>query len=227
MFVGSTTAEKTDAAMCDQFALMEDSPCVDAGDMDYVAGDMETDVYNKQRVFGDAIDIGAAEFVIEETNTKIKLWPKAINYRDEQNLFFCRIKIENCAPEKINADSVLLYYDDVNEGIPPMSSKTYKRVEELMVRFDMQKVRAMLQDVKLKKVTLRVVGKLNDQAQTEFEGTGKLKIYRKKDKDKHHDDCKKHHKHHDKCKDDDKGKHKDDDKGKHKDDDDKKGKKKH
>ena len=111
---------------------------------------------------------------------KIRLWPKAINYRGKQNFFFCTIKIEGCDPEKINADSVLLYYDDVANGIPPMSSKTYKRVEELMVRFDMEQVRDMLKDVDLEMVTLHVVGTLNDLAKTDFEGTDKLKIYRTK-----------------------------------------------
>ena len=185
MFLSDTALDaETDTFERGDFSLMEDSPCVDVGDMGYVAGEMEKDVYNKQRVFEDVIDIGAAEFVIEETNTKIRLWPRVINYRGKQNFFFCTIKIEGCDPEKIDAKSVRLRYGE-GEGIAPMSSRTHKRVEELMVRFDMDDVRGMLKDVNKKMVTLHVAGVLNDQAATEFEGSDKLKIYRKKDKGEH------------------------------------------
>ena len=183
MFLSDTAFDaETDTFECGDFSLMEDSPCVNVGNMGYVAEEMEKDVYNKQRVFEDVIDIGAAEFVIEETNTKIRLRPRVINYRGKQNFFSCTIKIEGCDPEKIDVDSVRLRYGE-GEGIAPISSRTHKRVEELMVRFDMGEVRGMLENVDLKTVTLHVAGVLDDL--TEFEGSDKLKIYQKKDKGEH------------------------------------------
>jgi parallel beta-helix repeat protein len=42
--------------------LSEDSPCIDAGDPNYVAEPNETDLDGNPRVFGDRIDMGAYEF---------------------------------------------------------------------------------------------------------------------------------------------------------------------
>ncbi|MHC4498106.1 MAG: right-handed parallel beta-helix repeat-containing protein [Planctomycetota bacterium] len=43
------------------YHLSEDSPCIDAGDPNYVAGPDETDLDGNPRVFGDRIDMGAYE----------------------------------------------------------------------------------------------------------------------------------------------------------------------
>ena len=62
------------------YSLPEDSPCIDLGDPAYVPDLLETDVYSKKRVFAEVIDIGAAEFVVEEDIiAKLRLWPKVIN----------------------------------------------------------------------------------------------------------------------------------------------------
>ncbi|MHC4676722.1 MAG: right-handed parallel beta-helix repeat-containing protein, partial [Planctomycetota bacterium] len=47
--------------------LSEDSPCIDAGDPNYVAGPDETDLDGNPRVFGERIDMGAYEFTILNT----------------------------------------------------------------------------------------------------------------------------------------------------------------
>jgi hypothetical protein len=49
------------------YHLLEGSPCIDAGDPNYVAGPNETDLDGNPRVFGDRIDMGAYEFTILNT----------------------------------------------------------------------------------------------------------------------------------------------------------------
>ena len=162
------------------FGLTEESPCVDAGDPDYVAEEGATDVYGTQRLVGEAIDIGAAEFAIEESETgeieaKIKLQPKVINLRGQQKWLICTIKLKDHKAEDIDPGSIGLI---VHEGtIEPIWTKKFNRAKNLVVRFDMNKIRDLLNDSQ-KKIELTVQGTLKDD--TPFAGSDTLKVYRKK-----------------------------------------------
>ncbi len=152
------------------FSLPEDSPCVDAGDSMYNPQG-QTDIYGNQRLFGEAIDIGAAEFVLGDAlHADIRLWPKVINLRGKQNFFFCRIKLDGHESDEIDENSIKL------EGIEPILTKKHKHAKELVVRFDMEDIRGLVGDSQAT-ITLKVTGELNDA--TPFEGTDTLKIYRK------------------------------------------------
>ncbi len=161
------------------FGLMEESPCVDTGDPNYVAEEGATDVYGAQRLFGEAIDIGAAEFVIEEIEiieieAKIKFRPKAIKLRGKQKWLFCTIKLKEHEAEDIDADSIVL-----EETIMPKREKKPKRGKHLKVRFDMDEIRELIDDSQ-KTITLTVQGTLKNGAP--FAGVHKLKIRRPKGK---------------------------------------------
>ncbi len=162
------------------FGLMEESPCVDTGDPDYVAEDGATDVYGAQRLVGEAIDIGAAEFVIEELETieaKIKFQPRVINLRGKQKWLICTIKLKDYKSEEIDPKSILL------EGtIEPKWTKKFNRGKNLVVRFDMEEIRNLLDDSQ-KRIELTVQGTLKDDTTLTFAGSGTLKVYRKKVKD--------------------------------------------
>ena len=176
------------------FSLDKDSPCVDMGDNGY-NGEGQTDVYGLQRVFGEAVDIGASEFVADDLiEARVRLWPKVINLRGKQNWFFCTIKMDGYETSEIDLESILL------QGVvEPVWSKKLKRVKELVVRFKMREVRQLV-DESQDSITLSVTGVMNNGVP--FEGTDKVKVYRNKGKghDKHDETLKKgkgHHKHED------------------------------
>jgi len=164
------------------FGLMEGSPCVDAGDPDYVAEDGATDVYGAQRLVGDAIDIGAAEFAIEEPDAseieaKIKFRPKVINLRGKQKWLICTVKLKEYKAEDIDPESIEFFMD--GESIEPKWAKKFNRGKTLVVRFDINEIRDLLDDSQ-KRTTLTVEGALMDGAT--FAGADTLKVFRKKQK---------------------------------------------
>jgi len=54
------------------FHLQENSPAINAGDPDFVAGDTETDFYGNERVFDNRVDCGAYECQTSSEVSKIK-----------------------------------------------------------------------------------------------------------------------------------------------------------
>ncbi len=167
------------------FTLVKDSPCIDTGDTSY-DGQGKTDVYGIQRVFGEAVDIGASEFPVEELiEAKIKLWPKVINLRGRQNWFFCTIKLDDKKTEDIDTDTIRL------QGLlEPVWVKKHKRAKELMVRFRMSEVRDLVPESHAQdSIELTVTGALNNDGML-FKGSQEVKVYQKK-QHKHDEDLKK------------------------------------
>jgi hypothetical protein len=61
--LNATPQDITDDFWIDgNYDLKPDSPCIDAGDPDYVAEPNETDISGHPRIFNDRIDIGADEY---------------------------------------------------------------------------------------------------------------------------------------------------------------------
>ena len=155
--------------------LMEGSLCIDAGDPAYAAENEETDVYGDARMWGEAVDIGAAEYFVEEVNAleaQVRMWPKVINLRGHQNFLFCTIQLEGCESEAIDVESIVL-----GEDLAPIWAKKFKSVKELVVRFDMNAVAEMVMDGPEDTVTLTVAGVLLDG--TPFQGSDTVKVYEK------------------------------------------------
>jgi hypothetical protein len=61
------------------YHLLEDSPCIDAGDPNYVAEPNETDLDGRPRVIGGRIDMGAYELGLLPIEVPMKLVPQALN----------------------------------------------------------------------------------------------------------------------------------------------------
>jgi len=179
MFIESGRFDEQGAYIEGDFGLLEGSPCIDAGDPDYVAGQDDTDVYGAQRIFGEAVDIGAAEFAVREIETleaRIRFQPRVINLRGKQKWFFCAIRLQGYEAEDIDPAGIVL-----EDTIKPGWAKKFKRVEDLIVRFDMDEVRGLI-DHSQKRITLTVRGTLKDG--TPFAGSGTLKVHHKKKKAK-------------------------------------------
>jgi parallel beta-helix repeat protein len=87
------------------YRLWEDSPCIDAGDPNYVAGANETDLDGKPRVIGGRIDMGAYEYR-PPVQAEMKLRPQSLNCVSKRKY----IKAHITLPEGIWAEDV-----DVNE----------------------------------------------------------------------------------------------------------------
>ncbi|MBE0536435.1 MAG: right-handed parallel beta-helix repeat-containing protein [Phycisphaerae bacterium] len=166
--------------------LSAESLCIDAGDPDYgafaadalaQAKEDEKDFYGNPRLSGAAVDIGAAEYFVEDVGeaegANVRLWPKVINLRGQQKFLFCTITLGGHGSDEIDVDSILL------EGtLEPVWTKKFNRVNELVVRFDMDSVAKMVMDHPADTVTLVVQGALlNGEA---FEASDTLKIYRQK-----------------------------------------------
>ncbi len=73
------------------YYLLPDSPCIDAGDPDYITEPNETDLDGRPRVIGSAIDMGAYEsdWVWAEMN----LTPKKLNITSKGNWLKAHIKL--------------------------------------------------------------------------------------------------------------------------------------
>ncbi|MHC4642173.1 MAG: right-handed parallel beta-helix repeat-containing protein, partial [Planctomycetota bacterium] len=61
------------------YHLLEESPCIDTGDPNYLAEPNETDLDGRSRVIGGRIDMGAYELSMPPIEVPMKLVPQAIN----------------------------------------------------------------------------------------------------------------------------------------------------
>ncbi|MHC4285186.1 MAG: right-handed parallel beta-helix repeat-containing protein, partial [Planctomycetota bacterium] len=77
------------------YHLLFASPCIDAGDPNYVAGPNEADLDGRPRVMGGRIDMGAYEASIP---AEVRIVPRTINLASKGNRFTCYIWL----PEQYN-----------------------------------------------------------------------------------------------------------------------------
>jgi len=87
------------------YHLLAGSPCIDAGDANYVAGPNETDLDSNPRVINDRIDMGAYEY-LPPVEAEMKLTPQSLNCASRGKY----IKAHVTLPEGILPEDV-----DVNE----------------------------------------------------------------------------------------------------------------
>lgn len=156
------------------YHLLEESPCIDAGDPDFVAGPDETDIDGNPRKLGKKIDIGADEFVFS-IPAIVKITPKALNLESNGNWISCTIQLpDEYSIYDIDTDTITL-----NKQIQPTWYKTDEEAQKLLVKFDRSEIQDMLENAE-SPVSLRVAGKINDGS--DFAGTDTVKIVRSGDK---------------------------------------------
>ncbi|MBW8035558.1 MAG: hypothetical protein FVQ79_08005 [Planctomycetes bacterium] len=83
------------------YHLLPDSPCIDAGDPNYVPEPNETDLDGNQRVISGLIDMGAYEF-IPRIEVAMRLTPQVVNCRSKGKW----IKAHLVLPEGIGINDV-------------------------------------------------------------------------------------------------------------------------
>ena len=90
------------------YHLLADSPCIDAGDPNYVAEPNETDLDGQPRVIGGRIDMGAFEYS-PPIPAEVRIVPRTINLTSMGKWITCCIWIgEDYNVADIEPNSVLL-----------------------------------------------------------------------------------------------------------------------
>jgi len=148
------------------YRLLEDSLCIDAGDPNFMAVPNETDLDGNPRVRGDAVDMGAYEFVPAIVAT-IVIRPETLNLTSKGKWITCRIWLpEDYNTGEIDSNSIFL------EGeVGPESVQVNEQAQVMIAKFKRSEVQEMLEPGE---VELIVTGKLADG--TVFTGTDTIKV---------------------------------------------------
>ena len=151
------------------YHLQSDSPCIDAGDPNYVAGPNETDLDGRPRVIGGRIDIGAYEYS-RTILAKARIVPRTINLASKGNWINCHIWLpENYNVADIDPNSVLL-----EDEIKAKSVQVDEEEQVAIAKFDREDVQAILE---VGDIELTITGRLTDG--TVFEGKDTIKVLNK------------------------------------------------
>ena len=149
------------------YHLLPDSPCIDAGDPNYVAEPNETGLDGKSRIIGGRIDMGAYEAPIF---AEARILPRTINLASKGKSITCYIWLpEDYNVTDIEPNSVLL-----ENGIEPDEFSVNEQRQVAVLRFSRSEVQGILD---IGEVELTIAGQLTDG--TVFEGTDLIKVINK------------------------------------------------
>jgi predicted outer membrane repeat protein len=144
--------------------LLPDSPCIDAGDPDYIAEPNETDLDGKPRVMGGRIDMGAYESPLP---AEARIIPHTINLASKGNWITCYIWLpEEYDVADIEANTVLLDGQVKAESVLPD-----EKGQIAIARFSREEVQAILN---IGQIELTITGQLADG--TIFEATDVIRV---------------------------------------------------
>ncbi|UCF44039.1 MAG: hypothetical protein JSV99_03735 [Planctomycetota bacterium] len=148
------------------YRLLEISPCIDAGDPNYVPEPNETDLDGNPRVTGYAVDMGAYEYPLPLV-AEIHIRPRTLNLRSKGKWIACRISLpEGYSAADIDPNSILL------EGqIEPASFRIHRRALGAVAFFSRRDLRDILDPGP---VELTITGQLTDG--TKFMGSDTIKV---------------------------------------------------
>ena len=152
------------------YHLLPGSPCIDAGDPNYIAEANETDLDGRPRILDGRIDMGAYEYrpLIQ---AEAKIIPHTINLASKGKWITCYIWLpEDYDVADIDGRSLFL------EGqIQPVQFWVNEEKQVAMARFNRSEVQGILD---AGKVELTITGQLKDE--TLFEGTDLITVIDKR-----------------------------------------------
>ncbi|MBW8038646.1 MAG: right-handed parallel beta-helix repeat-containing protein [Planctomycetes bacterium] len=151
------------------YHILADSPCVDAGDPNYIAEPNETDLDGRPRVIGGRIDMGAYEYM-PSIPAEARILPRTINLASKGKWITCYIRLpEGYTVADIDPNSVFL-----QDEVKPESLLLNEQQQVATARFSREDVQPIL---KAGEVELKITGRLTDG--TVFEGTDMIKVINK------------------------------------------------
>ena len=154
------------------YHLLEDSPCIDAGDPASIIAPGETDIDGNPRISGAKIDLGADEYEAPIPAT-VKVTPKTLNLASNGKWINCTILLPNDYDiADVDTNSITLN----GKTIKPAWSRIDEEEQKLHLKFDRSEIQKMLSDAE-DLVSLIIRGKLNDGR--DFRGDDTIKIVRK------------------------------------------------
>ncbi|MBW8042414.1 MAG: hypothetical protein FVQ85_20795 [Planctomycetes bacterium] len=151
------------------YHLLPDSPCINAGDPNYIAEPNETDLDGKPRVIGGRVDMGAYEYRFT-ISAEARIIPRTINPASQGRWITCYIWLpEDYSVAEIEPDSILL------EGEIDAVWTWFDEQEQVaIVRFNRSEVQSILN---IGRVKLTITGQLTDG--TVFVGTDVIRVLNK------------------------------------------------
>jgi predicted outer membrane repeat protein len=150
------------------YHLLWDSPCINAGDPDYVSGPNETDLDGRPRVIAGRIDMGAYECSLIAAEARII--PHNINLTSKGKWIVCYIWLpEGYDVADIDFHSLLLEFLD--KEIEPVQFWVNEKQQVAMARFSREDLRGILNGGDME---LTITGQLNDG--TSFEATDIIRV---------------------------------------------------
>ncbi|MHC4283159.1 MAG: choice-of-anchor Q domain-containing protein [Planctomycetota bacterium] len=148
------------------YHLLPDSPCIDAGDPNYIADPNETDLDGRLRVFGGRIDMGAYEYS-PAIPAEVRIIPRTINLASKGNRITCYMWLpEQYNVADIDHNSIVLEQHIKSE---PLSVDEQKQVA--IAKFSREELRGI---ISTGEVELTISGQLKDG--TIFEATDVIKV---------------------------------------------------
>ena len=159
-----TPADANDDVWVDgDYHLLPDSPCIDAGDPDYVAGPNETDFDGNPRVINGRIDMGAYEYI----QAYVRIVPHTINLSSKGKSITCYIWLpDEYDVADIEPNSVFL-----ENEIKPEEFSADQQKQVAIAKFNREDVQAILEEGDIE---LKITCQLADG--TVFEGTDTIKV---------------------------------------------------
>jgi hypothetical protein len=155
----------------DDFHLLPDSPCIDAGDPDYVALPNETDLDGNPRVVNGRIDMGVYERSAS-VSVEVGISPDTINLKSQGKYVTVLLTFsEGYNVADVDTATILL-----QDQIQPQQDWVMLDEEEglIMFRFSREDVQSILNPGNIE---IKITGSFTDG--TPFEGTGVVKVINK------------------------------------------------
>ncbi len=148
------------------YHLLPGSPCIDAGDPNYIEEHNETDLDGKPRVMGGRIDMGAYEYG-QLVPAEARIVPQTINLASKGNWITCYIWLpDEYDVADIEPNSIFL-----ESQIQPEQFSVDEQQQVATARFTREDVHTILE---VGDIELTITGQLTDR--TVFEGADTIKI---------------------------------------------------
>lgn len=148
------------------YHLLHGSPCIDAGDPNYIAEPNETNLDGKPRVIGGRVDMGAYEYS-PPIPAEARIAPRTINLASKGNWITCYIWLpEGYDVADIEPDSVFL-----EDEIKPDEFSADQQKQVAIAKFNREDLQAILE---VGDIELTITCQLTDG--TNFEATDTIKV---------------------------------------------------